>query len=204
MAMPAEERDHLPADLQGRHIRVQVDAVKALEVQHNMLRGEAVPAEDKVVSLIEPHTAVLPRHKAGAAVEFGRKLWLAEVEGGIVSQARILDGAPPDAPEVLPSLAHHQQQFGRPPDLLTGDRGCSTATVRRQVTAAGVRRVALPHTGPPTLASRAREQQRWFQRGYRWRAGSRAASDISSGSTGWTAAQTMARRVWSVGWAGAC
>jgi len=33
-----------------------------------------------------------------------------------------------------------------------------------------VQRVALPHTGPPTAASRARERERWFRRGYRWRA----------------------------------
>jgi transposase, IS5 family len=141
------------------------------QAERRVLHGEAVPAGEKLVSLVEPHTAVLPRHKAGATVEFGRKLWLAEVEGGLVSQVRVLAGAAPDAAEVLPTVTHHQQQFGRPPDLLTGDRGCSTGTVRRQVAQAGVRRVALPHTGPPTEASRTRERQRWFQRGYRWRAG---------------------------------
>ena len=98
-------------------------------------------------------------------------MWLAEVEGGIVSDARVLTGAPPDAPEVRPSLARHRRQFGRIPDLLTGDRGCSTAAVRREVAALGVRRVALPHTGPPSAASRVRERQRWYQRGYRWRTG---------------------------------
>ncbi len=104
-------------------------------------------------------------------MEFGRKLWLAEVEGGIITQARVLDGAPPDAPEVLPSVTRHQRQFGRVPDCVTGDRGCSTASVRRELAAIGVRRVALPHTGRPCAASRAQERQRWFQRGYRWRAG---------------------------------
>ena len=98
-------------------------------------------------------------------------MWLAEVEGGIIAQARILDGAPRAAPEVLPSVARHQRQFGRVPDCVTGDRGCSTATVRRELAAMGVRRVALPHTGRPSAASRAPERQRWFQRGYRWRAG---------------------------------
>jgi hypothetical protein len=72
---------------------------------------------------------------------------------------------------VRPSLARHRRQFGRAPDLLTGDRGCSTAAVRREAAALGVRRVALPHTGPPTAASRLRERHRWYQRGYRWRAG---------------------------------
>lgn len=141
------------------------------QAERRVLHGEPVPAADKVVSLHEPHTAIITRHKPGRPVEFGRKLWLAEADGGIVTDARVLAGAPPDAPHVLPSLARHRRQFARAPDLLTGDRGCSTPAVRRQVAAAGVRRVALPHTGRPTPTSRAWEGERWFRRGYRWRAG---------------------------------
>ena len=114
------------------------------QAERRVLRGEQVPAAEKVVSLVEPHTAIIPRHKAGQPVEFGRKLWLAEADGGIVTDAEVLAGAPPDAPRVLPSLARHRRQFGRPPDLLTGDRGCSTPAVRRDAAQAGCRRVAAP------------------------------------------------------------
>jgi transposase, IS5 family len=141
------------------------------QAERRVLHGESVPATEKVVSLVEPHTAIITRHKAGQTVEFGRKLWLAEVDGGIVSDVQVLDGSPPDSGHVLPTLTRHRRQFGRPPDLLTGDRGCSTPAVRREATAAGVRRVALPHPGRPTAVSRARERERWFARGYRWRAG---------------------------------
>ena len=141
------------------------------QTERRVLHGEPVAAEAKVVSLVEPHTALIPRHKAGRPVEFGRKLWLAEAEGGIVTDARVLAGAPPDAPEVLPSVARHQRQFGRVPDCVTGDRGCSTAPVRRELAAIGVRRVALPHPGRPSVTSRAEERACWFQRSYRWRAG---------------------------------
>jgi IS5 family transposase len=141
------------------------------QAARRVLHGEQVPAAEKLVSLHEPHTAVITRHKPGHPVEFGRKLWLAEADGGIVTDARVLAGAPPDAPHVAPSLARHRRQFARAPDLLTGDRGCSTPGVRREAAAAGVRRVALPQAGRPTAASRAREGARWFRRGYRWRAG---------------------------------
>ncbi len=141
------------------------------QTERRVLRDEQVPAAEQVLSLVEPHTAVIPRHKAGQAVEFGRKLWLAEADGGIISDVDVLDGAPPDAPRVMPSVERHRRQFGRPPHLLTGDRGCSTAAVRRDATQAGIRRVALPQSGPPTAASRARERERWFRRGYRWRSG---------------------------------
>jgi transposase, IS5 family len=141
------------------------------QAERRVLRGERVPAEDKVVSLVEPHTALITRRKPGKEVEFGRKLWLAEADGGILTDARVLAGNPSDAPQVMPTLTRHERQFGRPPRLLAGDRGCSAAGVRRAAAAAGVQRVALPHTGPPTAASRARERERWFRRGYRWRAG---------------------------------
>jgi transposase, IS5 family len=141
------------------------------QAERRVLRDEQVPAAEKVVSLVEPHTAVIPRHKAGRSVEFGRKLWLAEADGGIITDAEVLDGAPPDAPRVMRSVERHRRQFGRPPDLLTGDRGCSTAAVRRDAAEAGIRRIALPHAGPPTRASRAREREPWFRRGYRWRSG---------------------------------
>ncbi len=141
------------------------------QAERRVLHGEVVPATEKVVSLVEPHTAIIPCHKAGQLVAFGRKLWLAEGDGGIVTDVQVLGGAPPDSAQVGPSLARHQRQWGRPPDLLTGDRGCSTPAARQGAAAAGVRRVALPQTGRPTAASRARERERWFQRGYRWRAG---------------------------------
>lgn len=135
------------------------------QATRRVLQGEQVPAGEKVVSLHEPHTAIIPRHKAGQPVDFGGKLWLGEVDGGIISDYQVLDGAPPDAAQVAGSMARHRRQFGRAPDLLTGDRGCSTATVRREVAAAGVKRVALPQTGPPTAASQERERQRWYRRG---------------------------------------
>jgi hypothetical protein len=46
-----------------------------------VLKGEAVPAGEKLLSLFEPHTQIIPRSKAGQAVEFGRKVGLDEDAG---------------------------------------------------------------------------------------------------------------------------
>lgn len=154
------------------------------QAERRVLHGEHVAASEKLVSLCEPHTAILPRHKAGQPVDFGRKLWLGELDGGIISDYQVLDGAPPDAAQVAGTLTRHRRQFGRPPRLLTGDRGCTTATVRREAAAAGVTRVALPHTGPPTIASQARDRERWYQRGYRWRAGIEGRISVLKGCYG--------------------
>ncbi len=59
-----------------------------------------MPATDKVVSLCEPHTAIMRKGNTGHPVEFGRVVWPGDVAGGIMTQARVLDGNPDDATEV--------------------------------------------------------------------------------------------------------
>jgi IS5 family transposase len=70
---------------------------------------EAVPASEKIVSLFEPHTCIIRRHKAGKETEFGRKVWLDEVEDGIVTHWSILDGNPADETQWQPALDRHRR-----------------------------------------------------------------------------------------------
>jgi transposase, IS5 family len=142
------------------------------QARRRVLHGEAVPAQEKLVSVFEPHTQIVPRHKAGREVEFGRKVRLDEVEGGIVSGYQVLDrGGGQDYPYLADSLATHRRLFGRGPDLLAADRGFSSPGNERLARAAGVRRVCLPAVGRPPPERRQVERERWFRRGYRYRAG---------------------------------
>jgi len=61
-----------------------------------VFQNEKEPASEKIVSIFEPHTAIIQRGKAGKPVEYGRKVWLDEVEGGIVTRWEVLDGNPSD------------------------------------------------------------------------------------------------------------
>src|SRR5262249_21433523 len=70
------------------------------QAQRRVLKGEAVPAIDKLVSLFEPHTAVIRRGKLPTPTEFGAKVLLDEVDGGLVTRYAILAGNPPDAPQL--------------------------------------------------------------------------------------------------------
>ena len=151
-------------------VRPLVEQVIA-QASRRVFAGDVVPAAEKVLSLVEPHTAIIPQQKPGRPVAFGHKVWLAETEGGILTDVQVMVGASIDAPQVLPTLARHERQFGRPPTLLTADRGCSTAAVRQGAVAAGVRHVAILSRGGPPLTQQLRAQPRWFRRAYRWRAG---------------------------------
>lgn len=141
------------------------------QAQRRVLEGEAVPAADKLVSLFEPHTAVIRRGKLPTPTEFGTKLLLDEVDGGLVSRYVILDGNPPDAPHLPASLDHHQVQFGHPPHTAAADRAFSTTANERHAIQAGVRCVAIPKAGKCSTQRRVWEQRPAFRRAARFRAG---------------------------------
>jgi IS5 family transposase len=136
-----------------------------------VLQGEVVPASEKVVSLFEPHTAIIRTGKPGRPTEFGRVIWLDEVEGGIVSRYAVLEGNPAEDAQLPPSLDHHLRVFHRPPHLLAGDRGVHTGANERYARRHGVTEGVLPKPGKKTAKRLAHEQQRWFRRGRNWRAG---------------------------------
>jgi len=132
---------------------------------------EKVPAREKIVSLFEPHTAIIRRQKAGKPVEFGRKVWLDEVDGGIVTRWSILEGNPPDKDQWQPAIDHHIATFGKPPDLASGDRGLDSPDNEAYAREKGVKRVILPKRGRKSEKRRAYEAQSWFRRGRRFQAG---------------------------------
>jgi transposase, IS5 family len=141
------------------------------QATRRVLQGDTVPATEKLLSLFEPHTQVIQRHKPGHAVEFGRKLWLDEVDGGLVSRYAVLDQPGQDQPYLAGSLAGHQERFGHPPWLLAGDRGVYSGANERLAQEAGVKRVVLPATGKPSAERRQQERTGWWRRGFRFRAG---------------------------------
>jgi IS5 family transposase len=141
------------------------------QTRRRVLLGEQVPAAQKVVSLFEPHTAIIRKGKPSKPTEFGRAIWLDEVDGGIISRYAVLEGNPDDADQLPPSIDHHLQVFGKPPRLLAGDRKLATPTNEGYARRHGVRQVVLPQRGAKSAKRIAYERQRWFRRGRNWRAG---------------------------------
>lgn len=134
--------------------------------------NKKVPAAQKIVSLFEPHTAIIQRGKRPPhETEFGRKLWYSEVDGGIVSEYRILPGNPPDDQHWGSSLKHHQRLFGYPPHVATGDRGIYSVENERIARQLGVKQVALPQPGAKTKRRQTYEKQKWFKAALRFRIG---------------------------------
>jgi transposase, IS5 family len=154
---------------QAQEVLPLVEGVIA-QTRKRVLEGQKMASEQKVLSLFEPHTRAIPRHKGGALVEFGRQVVLDEVDGGIVTRYQILQH-PTEHGQAIEAVAHHQALFEHPPGLVAGDRGVHSAETEERLKAAGVKRVAIPASGKLSEERQALERTRNWKRGYRWRAG---------------------------------
>jgi transposase, IS5 family len=142
------------------------------QTERRVFQDETVPAQDKLVSLFEPHTAIIRRGKAGPKdTEFGHRVWLAEVEGGLLTEYVLRDGNPPDADRVVPSVRQHRRLFGRMPLEVSGDRGTYSPENEQLLRQLGVKRISLPQPGHTDRQRQHHQRQPWFKAAQRFRAG---------------------------------
>jgi len=134
------------------------------QTRKRVVENKKVPSSDKVLSLFEPHTRAMPRHKGGAWVEFGRLVTLDEVEGGLVTRYQILEH-PEAHGQAIDGVAHHREVFARPPRVVAADRGVHSADTAEKLKTAGVKQVALPAVGQASQERRALERTPAFRRG---------------------------------------
>lgn len=141
------------------------------QATRRVLEEEQVPAAQKLVSIFEPHTAIIRRGKARNKTEFGRKVWLSEVDGGIISGFWILEGNAGDEAQLEPALEDHLRLFGKPPELVAADRNVHSKENERLSKEKGVKKVCLPKAGKKSKEREEHERQGWFKRARRFRAG---------------------------------
>lgn len=161
--------DHLCQQIQ--HFCELADRVVD-QTRRRVLEGETVPSQEKLYSIIEPHTDLIKRGKAQKPVEFGHKVFLAESAQGLITDYRVLDGNPSDEDQVPASLEQHQQIFSRPPELYSADRGFYSPDNVQRCEQAGVTEVCIPQRGGKKTADREHYEKRPpFRKGQRFRAG---------------------------------
>jgi len=142
------------------------------QTRRRVLKGEQVPANEKIYSIFETHTDLIKRGKIQKPIEFGHKIFLAESARGLITQYRVLDGNPSDHIHVKPSLEHHKKIFGFAPDLYSSDRAFFSAPNIKDCQDEGVKLVCIPQRGGKKTAEReAFEKSRAFKKGQSFRAG---------------------------------
>ena len=141
------------------------------QAHRRVFEGEQVSAVEKLLSIFEEHTAIIRRGKARKQTEFGRKVWLCEAEGGIVSGYWVLEGNAGDEAQLRPALEDHIRLFGKPPELVAADRNVHSKENELVAKEMGVKKVCLPKAGKKSAEREEYERQGWFKRARRFRAG---------------------------------
>jgi IS5 family transposase len=129
-------------------------------------------AQDKIVSVFEPHTEIIRKGKASKPTEFGKLVKIQEAENQIVTHFEVFAERPPDSDLLLSSIQVHQQRLGRVPRLVAADAGFYSCEQEKAAQAMGVRRISVPNKRTKSAGRKHLYRQRWFRNGQRWRTGS--------------------------------
>lgn len=127
--------------------RAQVDHYRPLiariieQCERRVLKGEAVPAGEKLVSLFEPHADIIVKGRRG--VQYGHKLNLATGKSGLILDVVIEEGNPADAERFLPMLDRQIARRGAPPRQTAADGGYASRDNLKQAKERGVQDVAF-------------------------------------------------------------
>jgi IS5 family transposase len=94
------------------------------QARQRILQGQVVPNDEKILSLYEPDVHVIVRKKAGAEVEFGNTLLLAENPQGLILDWELFrESAPADAALLPHSVGRMEKVYGPTLKALGADRG---------------------------------------------------------------------------------
>jgi IS5 family transposase len=91
------------------------------QTERRVLKGESVPASEKVVSLFETHTDIIV--KGNRKVEYGHKLFLTGGASNLIIDCMIKRGNPADSECFKELLDRQVDYYGRHPRQTTADGG---------------------------------------------------------------------------------
>jgi len=132
----------------------------AIKNAHERIIGERkVANHDKILSLYEDDVNVIVRHKAGAEVEFGNTLYLAEQSDGIIVDWKLFrEQAPADSKMVKKSHKRIKKRLGATIELMAGDRGFDSDKNRKYTRSNDIFNAICPRN-PALLRERLKEDK---------------------------------------------
>ena len=123
-----------------RHYRPLIERIIG-QTERRVLHGEAIAANEKIVSLFEPHADIIV--KGGREVQYGHKLNLTTGRSGLILDLVVEAGNPADSDRFLPMLERHIDFYGEAPRQAAADGGYASRHNLGQAKALGVRDLAF-------------------------------------------------------------
>lgn len=125
---------------QVRHYQPLIERIVA-QSERRVLRGETVPAQEKLVSLFETHADIIV--KGSREPCYGHKLNLTSGRSGLILDLVIETGNPADSERFVPMLDRHIAFYGGAPRQAAADGAYATRDNLDQAKARGVTDVAF-------------------------------------------------------------
>ena len=144
---------------QVRHYETLVLQVIA-QTERRVFAGETVPANEKCVSLFEPHTDIIVKGRRG--VQYGHKLNLVSGRSGLILDVVIEPGNPADSQRFMPMLERHQAHYGAMPRQVAADSSYASIGNLNAAKDAGVLDVAFQKKRGLAIADRVKSK--WVYR----------------------------------------
>ncbi len=138
------------------------------QTERRVLRGEKVPAGEKVVSIFEEHTDII--EKGTRESLFGHKLYLSVGKSSLILDAVLMKGNPADSQQVESLLERQCDLYGRYPRQASFDGGFASSDNLKWAKGRGVKDVAFAKKCGLTIENMVRSS--WvYQQLRRFRAG---------------------------------
>lgn len=111
------------------------------QTERRILRGESVPATEKLVSIFEPHTDIIVKDRRETL--YGHKICLTTGASGLVTDVVVEHGNPADSTLAIKMVERHREVFGSVPRQIAFDGGFASRDNLTQLKALGVKDVAF-------------------------------------------------------------
>ena len=122
------------------HYRPLIERIIA-QSERRVLKGEQVPAGEKLVSLFEPHADIIV--KGSRDTGYGHKLTLISGRSSLILDVVIEAGNPADSDRLLPMLERHIALYGQAPRQAAADGGFASHANLNEAKARGVSDIAF-------------------------------------------------------------
>jgi len=141
------------------------------QAERRIFYGEIISRDQKLYSLFEEHTEMLMRGKAGKRFEFGHMVLIAQTKEKFISHYHTMLHREEDKDLLPGALDAHRALFGHLPSLLATDKGFYESVKQLNALEKEIATVSICKKGRRTIEQTAREHDKTFQDGQRFRAG---------------------------------
>ncbi|MFH1318466.1 MAG: ISNCY family transposase [Candidatus Omnitrophota bacterium] len=141
------------------------------QCERRIIKGEKVPASEKIVSIFEEHTDIIKRGKSQCPTEFGHKVLITTGKSGLITYYQSFRGNPCDGLMLPDILTTHKKLYGQYPKYLAGDRRFFSTDNENLAYEKGVAKVSICKPGYRSKDRRELEKSPWFKKLQKFRAG---------------------------------